>query len=271
MICPNCGMQLPDDSEFCQYCGSKATAPVEPVQPIVEIVPSAQSAIQKAVPAVEISDSLSEHQNESNTQQIEARDQKKDSKKSVVLAICLAVLLLVSGGLNIYQYMSAQANVAKVSEMSGTIADQAGQIESLNSTISDKDTQIKNKSTEITNLKNKVSSLENDAENYDTLISAIKYGNLGYASSNFQSSESVIVVGRNEKNRKFTLTAHWSNGGNVSVDYDTYLPAAYVDFDQNSWSTSTKMTIEPRHSGITVVTFSNDVNRQTFDVIIIVE
>lgn len=250
MICPKCGMQLPNDSEFCQYCGTKVTTPVEPVQPIVEIVPPAQSAIQKTLPAVEISDSLSEHQNKSNTHQIEASIQKKDSKKSVVLAICLTALLFVSGGLNIYQSV---------------------QIENLNSTISDKDTQIKNKRTEITNLKNKVSSLEDDAENYDTLISAIKYGKLGYASSNFQSSESVIVVGRNEKNREFTLTAYWSNGGNVSVDYDTYLPAAYVDFDQNSWSISTKMTIEPRHSGITVVTFSNDVNRQTFDVIIIVE
>lgn len=46
---------------------------------------------------------------------------------------------------------------------------------------------------------------------------------------------------------------------------------AYVDFDQNRWTTSTKMTIQPNHSGVTVVTFSNDVNRQTFDVIIIVE
>ena len=254
MICPKCGMQLPDDSEFCQYCGTKATSPVEQVTPPVVSAAPVQDTIVKSIPTVTISENF---EGSKNTEQDSADlnpTRKSASKKWIIVAVSLAIVVLLSASLNVYQYISARTTV-----------------DTLNGTIADKESQIKNKNTEITNLKNKVSSMESAVENYETIVNAVKYDNLGYAASNFQSSESVIVVSQNEKSRKFILTANWSNGGNVSVDYDSYFPSAYVDFDQNSWTTSTKMTIEPRHSGVTVVTFSNDVNRQTFDVIIIVE
>ena len=271
MICPKCGMQLPDDSEFCQYCGTKATSPVEQVTPPVVSAAPVQDTIVKSIPTVTISENF---EGSKNTEQDSADlnpTRKSASKKWIIVAVSLAIVVLLSASLNVYQYISARTNVEKISELSGKVNELNSTVDTLNGTIADKESQIKNKNTEITNLKNKVSSMESAVENYETIVNAVKYDNLGYAASNFQSSESVIVVSQNEKSRKFTLTANWSNGGNVSVDYDSYFPSAYVDFDHNSWTTSTKMTIEPRHSGVTVVTFSNDVNRQTFDVIIIVE
>lgn len=250
MICPKCGMQLPDDSEFCQYCGTKATSPVEQVTPPVVSAAPVQDTIVKSIPTVTISENF---EGSKNTEQDSADlnpTRKSASKKWIIVAVSLAIVVLLSASLNVYQYISARTNVEKISELSGKVNELNSTVDTLNGTIAD---------------------MESAVENYETIVNAVKYDNLGYAASNFQSSESVIVVSQNEKSRKFTLTANWSNGGNVSVDYDSYFPSAYVDFDQNSWTTSTKMTIEPRHSGVTVVTFSNDVNRQTFDVIIIVE
>lgn len=271
MICPNCGLQLPDDSEFCQYCGSKISVPAEQVTPVVEIDTPEQNTIPKSLPIVTVSESPNVHENGNNEPLNATSSEKKAPKKWIVSVICLSVLLLALAGLNVYQYLSAQRNEAKAAELSAAISELDSKIKRLNSTISEKDIQIKNKNSDITTLNKKVSSLTDDADKYEAIVDAVKYGNLGYAASNFQSSECVIVVGQNEKNRKFTLTANWSNGGTVSVDYDTYSPAAYVNFDQDSWTTSTKITIQPKHSGVTVVTFSNNVNRQTFDVIIIVE
>ena len=76
------------------------------------------------------------------------------------------------------------------------------------------------------------------------------------------------MVDKSETNRKFTLTANWTNGGTVSVDYSGL--SAFVSFDNDSWTTSTKMTIEPWREGVTAVTFSNNVDSKTFKVIIIV-
>lgn len=76
------------------------------------------------------------------------------------------------------------------------------------------------------------------------------------------------MVNINERNRKFTLTANWSTGGTVSVGYSG--KAAAVFFDNDSWTTSTEMTIFPLQEGVTAVTFINDVDSKTFKVLIIV-
>lgn len=195
----------------------------------------------------------------------------KTPKRWIAFGMSCFVILLILAGLNIYQYESAQNNEAKNAELIETITKMESQIDSLNSAISAKNAQMSNKSTEIKILRERASSFKINADNYEVIVNTIKSGKLGYAANNFQSSESVIVVGENEKNRKFTLTANWVDGGMVSVDYDTHYPAAYVSFEENSWSISTNIIIQPNHSGVTVVTFSNDVNEQTFNVIIIVE
>lgn len=142
------------------------------------------------------------------------------------------------------------------------------EISELNSTISDqKDTIAEQKKT-ISSQKTTISSLTKKAGYYDDICDELSSGDIGFAANNFKSDQSVIVVRKNEKNRKFTLTANWSSGGNVSVDYSSY--AAYVEFDNESWYTSTTMTVVPQSVGVTVVTFTNDVTSDRFKVLIIV-
>lgn len=174
--------------------------------------------------------------------------------KKTVPIVLLSVLLIGSIGLNVMQYLQGQ-------EASETVAVQTTQIEELEKEVS---TQ---KST-ISSQKSQIADLEEKGGYFDTICKELSTGNIGYAASNFKASESVIVVDKNETNRKFTLTANWTNGGTVSTDYSGY--SAWVNFDNDSWTTSTKMTIEPWQEGVTAVTFSNDVDSKTFKILIIV-
>ena len=124
----------------------------------------------------------------------------------------------------------------------------------------------------VSDYENMVEEYGLQAEELEWLIDEIDCYNLGYASDHFYSDESVIVVQRHEMDRQFYLTAHWYDGGLVELDYDSFdnLPSAEVDFDQDTWNRYTSMTITPHRTGITSVTFSNDVDRETFKVVIIV-
>ena len=177
-------------------------------------------------------------------------------KNVIIICICLVIIALLVG-LNIFQFIVNKDKLTEFETLKETNTSLEDENDELNSTIA--------------SLQAELEKCEADASSYDDLINTIKYSTLGYASNNFHTDESIILVNKNDKNYTFNLTAYWSDGGNVSIDYDSFGPAAYVDFAQNSWNESTKMIVEPMHSGMTVVTFSNDVNWQTFDVIIIVE
>lgn len=146
--------------------------------------------------------------------------------------------------------------------------EQLAQINAFQEKISDLETTINKQNNTINSQKKTIANLKPKADNYDDICSSLKYGNIGFAANNFKSNESVIVVRKNEKDRKFTLTANWPSYGYVDVSYSSY--AATVSFDKDSWSTSTKMTVNPHSVGATVVTFSNTINNDTFKILIIV-
>lgn len=127
---------------------------------------------------------------------------------------------------------------------------------------------IKQLDDEIAGLNEGIKSLEIKAEYYDEICKELSTGNIGYASDNFCASEDVIVLSKYETGRSFTLTAHWSAGGTVETTYSG--SSALVSFDEDSWYSSTGITITPMRKGITAVTFSNSVDSNTFKVLIIV-
>lgn len=185
--------------------------------------------------------------------------------KNKIWSLLILAAIITSISLNAFQYSSYKNNIATVNE----------QLEAANNTITSLEKEVASqkrsinlKQKEIDSQKSKISSLEKKASYYDAIIRGMQFGNTGYASSNFFASDSVIVVSKNEVNRKFKLTANWSNGGTVYVDYSSN--AAVVSFDNDEWSTSTQMTVHPLSEGVTIATFSNSVNSKTFKVLIIV-
>lgn len=283
MKCYNCEHLLPDDSEFCQYCGKKITNEL-PLQEstdaktIIEPIDINESAelnsinVKKAtvqiIPSVIVKNPPAETVDESGENIIKQKHRNKFCKlcggqidvntkkcsgcgkqyfngikfnKVLTTILILSAVILTSVIINIVQFVE--------------IGDLTDTVESQTSTISSQ--------------KSKIDLLDKKSDYYDTICRELSYGNVGYASNNFRVSEGVILIDKDEKDRKFTLTTSWSGSGKVSVSYSGY--SAKVSFDNESWNNSTKMTVEPKMAGITVVKFSNDVNSQTFKMIIIVK
>lgn len=166
---------------------------------------------------------------------------KKRSKAPIIILSVICALLIA-------------ANIAQYFLYKEAVKDTEQQLVTANNTI-----EANNR---------KISDLEDDSDHYNEIIRYAKYEDFGYAASNFRASTGVIVVDKDNDNTKFTLTANWSNGGTVEVDYSS--SAAWVDFDKNEWTTSTTMTVIPNYEGVCVVTFSNNVDSKTFSVLIIV-
>ena len=270
MKCKNCGLSLPDDSVFCQYCGTNIeksipdTVQSEYCKSGLKSEKTSNNAVTDSVEQETNDINYNENSEKHDNKIITANDSKISTKKNdsfdkndlkvhfSVKNLIITILSIVSAvaiGLYIYQFnvLSSQKN---------TISSQSSDILSKNNTIK--------------SLRDQVANYEKKADMYDRLISALNKSSLGYASNNFHSSESVIIVSKNQKNRKFTLTANWSNGGSVTAHPQTFSPAAEVSFDNDNWNTSTSMTVKPIHEGVTTVKFSNDVDNRTFDVVIVV-
>ena len=183
-------------------------------------------------------------------------------------SITVIVLVLIIVALSTVCILQHWNNQKLDSTYQAAISEQESKISSLEQQVSSSDTAIKIRDNTIKNLERKIDTLEKKANQYDDIVNGMQLGNTGYAASNFFASDSVIVVSKNETNRKFKLTANWSNGGTVYVDYSS--SAALVSFDNDEWSTSTQMSVHPLSEGVTIVTFSNSVNSKTFKVLIIV-
>ena len=241
-----------------EYFSAPQTSHEEPVPAEEPVAPATALIVEKAV----VPSSNEKHNFckkcgsaiDPNTKKCSGCGKQYFNGKKTVPIVLLSVLLIGSIGLNVMQYLQGQEAIE-------TVATQTTQIEELEKEVS---TQ---KST-ISSQKSQIAALEEKGGYFDTICKELSTGNIGYAASNFKASESVIVVDKNETNRKFTLTANWTNGGLVDIDYSGM--AAFVSFDNDSWTTTTKMTIEPWQEGVTAVTFSNNVDSKTFKILIIV-
>lgn len=175
----------------------------------------------------------------------------KTQKKQRGIVVSLAIITVFLVGLNVFQYVSNRDNAKEISTLKDELNEQTVFASSLSA---------------------RLDLYADKANDYNEIISALKAGYLGYASDNFNASESVILVGKNERNRKFTLTAYWPRGGNVTTQYSLTGggTSATVSFDNNEWNTTTRMTVNPQSVGVTKVKFSNDVDGEFFYVVIIV-
>ena len=154
-------------------------------------------------------------------------------KKSTVWAILAVLLIGYLVALNVFQYLKYQ----DLKELSDDLEEQC-------------------------------QSLNELAGYYDDIIDALDSNELGEASSTFKSSRHYMVVGADEEDRRFTLTAHDLDEDSITVSYSS--DAAKVSFDEDEWKKKVNVEVIPRHPGVTVVTFEDDKSGDSFAVLIIV-
>lgn len=196
----------------------------------------------------------------------------------IVLAVLLAACLGLSA-LVFYHLRESQYEVDRLSGLidlkNSDVADlrtknkkQQETISSQDSTIDELYERIKNLETENTSLhaSNVIYSVE--SKWFNDICDYLNSGNIGYAASNFCVDESVVLIHRDDGLHKTKLTAYWNNGGTVS-----FIPigsCATIDFEDETWRTSTNLLITPSNNGVMEVIFYNDIDDNDFKMIIIV-
>ena len=284
MQCSKCGNILPNDSEFCPYCGAK----VQMTHPIGAATVSAASYPQANQPAGYTANGLQQRApetiqnaapsyissyNPSNGAGAGVIQSKKlvckncggpiDStnkcvscgkpysrfSKKTIAIICASLVLAVLIGLNIYQYVDNRNTVARLQDK-----------------ISENISTIDSKDSEISTLNSELADAQLIVDDYDTICSFLTSSDAGYASNSFRASNSIIVLNKTET-KSFTLTATFYGTYNIGMTGSS----ASVDFSQDTWyGTTTTINVTPYTEGITTATFSNSVNSQTFRVLVVV-
>ena len=289
MHCHNCGRQISEGSGFCPYCGAPQNrtvapqpaarpVPPAPARPPMGYVPPVYSAppVPPAPPAPPASPVPQEEpisiQEVPEVSQIPVppsqefipvaeepkRKDKKPRKPFPVLALILGLLLVASLALSVYLYLGWQDSLQAYEICEDQLENAQEEYDELLQSYNHQSDEV--------------DALEEELDEISVITDALDYqarnGAFGRIADNFRTDSAIYVVSKNSTDTKLTLWANWPNGGTVYVNYDG--EAAMLEFDQNSWKTSTTMTLKPQQEGYTVATFSNNVDSKTFSILIIV-
>lgn len=178
------------------------------------------------------------------TQAVKTESDKKSKKKpwGTWALSAVSVLLAIALGLTLFQNHVLRTQNAEHLAQLNTTREKVDELEAAN----DKQTSTINSQKEI------ITSLYPRASSFSDLCNYLG-SRLGYGSNDFKASEGFIVVRKDEKNRKFTLTANWNDGDIVLVSESS--SAASISFNNNSWPGTATVTIHPKSVGLTIVTF----------------
>ena len=267
MKCPKCGQSLPDDSVFCQFCGftlgfdEHNNPPASPDQTIdYEGMASADSSSSNI--------------------------KKEKRERLKISTIVLSALLLLSLGINTFLFVETQT---LQKEKLSLDLDRS----SLSELLSQKDDEIQTHQDRIKELdktvrdqQETIASQEQKCRDYNYLFKYFRQSylfynvnrttvcnQLGYSSANFHVNTSVLSMNKGGQDT-IKLTAYWPQGGTVLISTSSFSgskrPISYR-FCQNNWSTDVDLELTANNTGIQVLTFTNTVDFQAFDVIVIVK
>lgn len=207
MKCPKCGESLPDDSEFCQYCGTnigesltyektsypeKISSGIEmettnydmpPIMPNVKVAKerhsssiNGQNKRQSSNHKMEIAHFCKKCGGEidPHTKRCTSCGKQYFRTKAALQILTLSLFTLVFACLNIFQYISGEKAIEKISMLESSVANKDVTIANQKSNISSLDTMIIDQKTEISNLKSKVSTQETTISSQKTKVSNLE-------------------------------------------------------------------------------------------------
>lgn len=239
MFCTTCGKKLEEGTKFCIYCAAKqedASAPAAE--------PAVTAPVYKSTASVE----------ESPAPEAPAKNNGKGKKIALIAVIGVLILALI--GLNAYQYFV----------MAPKTADKLDDAKSDLKKAEAKYDELKDEYDELEGLYDSADSASVDLAD---ICYYAQYNNIGYASDAFHTDKAVIVLSEDDYDETLTLTLAADTAVTVSYDLEGY--SADVSFDEDTWEgDTTTLTVSPLEKGVTLLSFYNDLNSETFSVIIIV-
>jgi TolA-binding protein len=103
---------------------------------------------------------------------------------------------------------------------------------------------------------------------YYSIQDFLAHGQAGYSSENFRGSDSIFIISRTIGYDVLSITADY--GTDITVYYSTSGTSASVEWSDHWDGYTTYAYIIPNHTGITIATFTNTFNSESFRVLIIV-
>ncbi len=264
MFCTTCGKKLEEGTKFCIYCGAKqedAPAPAAEsaaTAPVYESTASVEKSPAPEAPAFETPTPKAPSFDVPPVAPVfDGAPAKKEGKgKKIALIAVIGVLILALIGLNAYQYFVMTPKTAD------KLADAKSDLKKAEA----KYDELKDEYDELEGL---YDSADSSSVDLGDICYYARYNNIGYASDAFHTDKAVIVLSEDDYDETLTLTLAVDTA--VTVSYNLEGSSADVSFDEDTWEgDTTTLTISPLEKGVTLLTFSNDLNSETVSVIIIV-
>jgi cell division protein FtsL len=223
-----------------------------------------------------------------DTQTPQPVPQMAKSRIAAKLAIILLIVALAAvAGLNVYQHLSHQLTSyvleQQIDRLDSETARLSRQVSARESDILELERQIVDKNFELLELDQQIVTLSGmlDAardlaamyagnnRRFQTIRGFLARADAGYASENFRSNTSIMIVDIDDTSSFLTITADL---GEDTIVYLSALGSPTVDFQWvGHWvDTTIGVRITPLSVGATYLTFSNNKTWQTFQVLILV-
>ena len=200
--------------------------------------------------------------------------EKRSGKGGLLAAflIALALALIASAAFallyfdvfDFWKKDSSHENTVDVTDAEGnelTAEDAVKQLQEENAVLIEKVASLEGASGDAASLKAK-------ADRYDALIDFYSTERPNVGSNKFFADVPVVVMRVNDAPAAFHITADY--GQQVSVNIVSYKNVAKASWTEGQWNKTTEVMVTPVAPGATVVTFNNDLNSDTFRVLIIV-
>lgn len=271
MKCPACKAQLPNDSEFCQYCGQK----IEFITSDKTVVQNDTSLTEKpqvldTAALVDSSDLTndffqddtrigSKRKDAEVISQHHAESQKRQSRKGhAVWTIVLSVLLVLTIALNIYQFVAINNHREKIGDLEVRLSTAQGELTAAEEQLTKVKEQYSNQSDQYVALM----AARDAADNIYDALAQFEYGN---RYSDYYSDTEVIIV-REGLSKSFKVY--------TSLNDSLWLQCENNRIDaqwSGKWTNNyTDVNVTGYKVGTSVITFTNDANSHEFNVLVIV-
>lgn len=302
MNCPNCGNTVSSENDFCLFCGTKLeVAPEEPVEALnveEEAAPAANedvfaplfaeeeeaAPIYEEAPAVEEApapQSQGKHGfcpacgSETNGKKCTVCGKKHSHGGLVAVVIILAVLFVAAAAAGVYLFLlngeaqeALTARDVTISQLEGSVATLEETVSVQTEALTAADEALTESTNAITEMEETLETLTPRAEGYVELCELMKNDAIGSSSEIFFADQEYVFVSLSELDKVVTVTAKWDEASDITTEYSS--DAATLEFPEEEFKTTAQLKVVPQNEGVTVVTFSNSTNADTFTLAIVV-
>ena len=281
MKCSNCGMVLPDDSEFCQFCGAKimVDAVNNRISPeadgTINSIPLSQKCCTKCgmlLPEdsefcqycgthVEIKNNTPQENvavSKAGANEVQSMTCKNGKQPFRIATIILAIACAILVGLASYQFFSVHNTLTYLRDR--TV--------SLQAQVSSNDAKVKELESTNKRLQGQVDSNKEKANQYDKVVEYGSSYRFGYAAESFRTSTGVLVISEGSSNT-VRLTTSWQGTGTVSWESKTN--CASIDFTEDNWDSYTNIVINANRAGVDLLSLSNTHDSNVVRILVIVK